>query len=576
MAEMLSARPPRLALGVAESSRQVKRRLKRILDPQLTFGLRLHWPARLFLLLAAAVLLPTAARTARPAGDEASDKDEESTAAVDASLIETLAKHEAKFATCRIEYVATQQAAAEDDPATVKEEQVEFARDEMAHGWFRKSNAFTNGVRTRQDDLYVEQDGKRAVTVSRHNWNGLNPPMVGIYQPQSEAHHGHDAQPLFGFFPHDKPLSSLLTGKEVHVEIVEGDTLLQWTNTVGDSKLQYEVLLSQEHDSLPVRYKYSVDGRPIYDWRAKRIEQTDGVWYAAEGELSTPTRWKFKVKRLDVGKRLPEEAMRYVIPDGARVTDSISGKHYTQGRPVTSRTKPLTVTVRDVANAPIEEATVQVRTNQSSRDETESAPLERRTDAEGLARFDAVPDDVLYLQVAKRDMRPASLILGDGREITMYLAPRTSGRAIGVEGRKLQDGHVHLVIQLLPMSKGVIETPATHSRDSADVAPDGRFEFTQDLTLRRLGKPLLFVAYSEKGRHMAIKSVMPDDLVEPLDFVLQPSALVTAEVALPRGTPPATRIEVLWTDAKGRRIAGTPVPLRAESGTFRGEAAGRF
>jgi beta-lactamase regulating signal transducer with metallopeptidase domain len=577
MAEMLSARPPRLALGAAESSRQVKRRLERILDPQLKFGLGLSWPARLLLLLAAAVLLPTAARTALPAGDEAPDAPEASATTVDASLIDTLTQHEAKFAICYIEYVATQQATAQDDPATVKEEHVEFVRDEMAHGWFRKSTMFTHGVRTAQNDLFVEQDGKRAVTASQHNWNGLNPPMVGIYQPPSEGHHGYDAQPLFGFFPHDKPLSSLLTGKEAHVEVVEGDTFLQWTTNVGNSQLRYEVLLSREHDSLPVHYKYILDGRPIHDWRATRIEKADGVWYVAEGEMIiTSTRWNFKVTRFDVGKRLPEKAMRYVIPDGAHVHDSISGRNYTQGRPVTSRTKPLTVTVRDVANEPIEEATVHVSANQSSRDETEAAPLERRTDAEGLARFDAVPDDVLYLKVAKRDMRPASLILGDGREITMYLAPRTSGRAIGVDGRKPQDGHVHLVIQSLPMSKGAIETPATQSRDSADVAPDGRFEFTQDLTLRRLGKPLLFVAYAEKGRQMAIKSVMPDELVGPLDFVLQPAALVTAEVELPRGAPPATQVEVLWSDSQGRSIAQTPVPLRAESGTLRGEVAGRL
>lgn len=69
IAELLVGPPPRLALGVAESGLQVKRRLERILDPRLPVGVRLRWPERLFLLLAAVVLLPAAAQPARATGE---------------------------------------------------------------------------------------------------------------------------------------------------------------------------------------------------------------------------------------------------------------------------------------------------------------------------------------------------------------------------------------------------------------------------------------------------------------------------------------------------------------------------
>src|SRR5262249_23559977 len=151
-----------------------------------------------------------------------------------------------------------QQPANDDEPSPQKEEHVEFARDAAGQRWFRKSNEFTSGIRTQQRDMYVEQNGKNATWVSQHNWNGLNPPMVGISQPQPESQHGYDAQPLFGLFPYSKPLSTMLKDQDVHAETVEADTLLQWTISRDKFNLKYEVRLSQRHDFLPVYFKYTL------------------------------------------------------------------------------------------------------------------------------------------------------------------------------------------------------------------------------------------------------------------------------------------------------------------------------
>src|SRR6185437_7142576 len=298
----------------------------------------------------------------------------------------------------------------------------------------------------------------------------------------------------------------------------------------------------------------------------------------AEGELNTPTRSQFKTTRFDLGKRLPEEAMSYAIPDGARVHDGILNKNYTQGRPVTKKTKPLAVTVRDVFDQPIEAAKVKVTPYASSRDEAEPAPVEKLSDAKGEARFDAVPDDVLGLTVSQPNMRSATIILGDGQEIKMYLTPLTTGTVTDIEGRPLQNAFVHNVTQGFEFSQGLIKRPPTEGRDSAAVAADGRFEYTQDLTLRRLNEPLMLVAYSEEGRRMAIRTVMPQELVKPLIFELRPAALVTVELALPAGAPEATQIGALWTDPEGRRIAYSPAAMHtdAATNTLRGEMTGRF
>ncbi|HEV3022374.1 MAG TPA: M56 family metallopeptidase, partial [Pirellulales bacterium] len=221
---------------------------------------------------------------------------------VDAAIIEALVKQQARFATCHIEYIATQQPTADAEPAVPTEERVEFGRDDAGGRWFRKANQYVDGVRKEQRDVYVEQNGKRAISVSQHNWNGLNPPMVSIAQPRPESEHAFDAEPLFGLFPHGNPLSSMLEKKRVQVRTVEGDAVLQWANAVADHVLHYHVRLSRAHEWLPVYYLYKLDGRPIRQWRATRIEQSGDVWYAAEGEFGFSTPSTFKVTRFEIGQ----------------------------------------------------------------------------------------------------------------------------------------------------------------------------------------------------------------------------------------------------------------------------------
>ena len=494
---------------------------------------------------------------------------------IDASFIEMLARREAKFAICRVEYV-TWEDKGESPPA--EERRVEFARDGRGR-WLRKENEFKGGVRTRQYEFYVEQDGKRAISVSQHNWNGLNPPQVHIDQPRPESRHAYDATPLFGLFPQDKPLSSMLQDQEVNVEVVDGDARLQWARQVANFALRYEVRLSTEHDFAPVEVKYSLNGETVSHWQAAQLKQVGDVWYAVEGEFfNRPRRYAFKTTRFELGKPLPEAAMRYEIPDGAWVIDDIAGKQFTQGRVETKRTKPLKVTIRDVNDQPIAGATVNIRLNRSSRDEAGKEALEMLTDAEGLANFKAAPDNVLYLQASKAGMRPSSIILGDGQELTMYLTPRTAGKVVDAAGRALPNSFVHTVIQGIEMSQGVIKSVPTASRDSAAAGADGAYEFTQDLTLRRVSDPLMFVAYADDGRLMAIRTVKPQELTSPLDFVLQPAAEVAAEFELPPGAPATTQIGALWTDSEGRRIAYSQaeMPRDAATDSHRGKMIGRF
>jgi beta-lactamase regulating signal transducer with metallopeptidase domain/uncharacterized GH25 family protein len=70
VAQMMSSPPAAMSLGVVESGGQVKRRLRRILDPRLPVGRRLSWSAIALLLVFAAVMLPVAARPRESASQE--------------------------------------------------------------------------------------------------------------------------------------------------------------------------------------------------------------------------------------------------------------------------------------------------------------------------------------------------------------------------------------------------------------------------------------------------------------------------------------------------------------------------
>ena len=484
---------------------------------------------------------------------------------IDASFLEMLARQEAKLAACRVEYVMWEDKG-ETPPA--QEQRIEFARDGLGR-WFRKEGWFAAGVRTQQYDSYGEREQKRSIFVSQHNWNGLNPPQVQIRELRPESQREYDAAPLAGYCPLNKPLSAWLKEHEVQVEVVEGDAVLRWKRPFGQGTLLYEVQLSTEHDFAPVRFKQGLEGGFYSEWRAAHLKQADGVWHPVEGELLTFAkalqRYVFKTTRFELGKPLPEAAMRYDIPDGAWVRDEVSGKNYTQGRAATHKTKPLKVAIRDVADQPVAEAKVKITLQQSSREEAGQEPLEALTDSEGIAEFKAVPDAPLFLQASKPELRPASIILGDGQELKMYLTPRLSGVVVDAKGEKLKSGLVYTVIQSLEFSQGLIQTPPTRSRDAAEIGADGTYDFTQDLTLRRLSDPLMLVAYADEGRLMAIRTAPPRELVRPVDFVLEPAALISAELKLPPGAPATTQIGVNWADASGRRIAYSAAPVDNDS-----------
>src|SRR6185437_17040230 len=95
------------------------------------------------LVLVACVRVEVVAREAAPPSASEADKgpkgeeprqkappaDRKPPAAVDASFLDLLAKLEAKFAVCHIEFRSTPQPANTDDPPSEKQERVEFARD---------------------------------------------------------------------------------------------------------------------------------------------------------------------------------------------------------------------------------------------------------------------------------------------------------------------------------------------------------------------------------------------------------------------------------------------------------------
>lgn len=500
------------------------------------------------------------------------------------SLIDVLAQHEAQFATFHIEYVSVDRRD-DDDVAAESEERVEFARDAQAGRWFRRATTLTGGVRTQQDERYTDHKNKRIISSLQTNWNGLNPPHVAIDEPRPEPPDGYDAEPLFGLFPNSKPLSEQLKGLRVSVELVEGDAILRWTTTAGPFTTKYEARLSHEHGLLPIELQYTVDG-PIdvaqtKQWRATQIKQSGDVWYAAEGEFietHRKTHHRFKVAHFALNQPIPDEAMRYAIPAGARVDDRIAKKRYVQARPVAGETKPFSVTVLDVGGRPIEGASVKISLSQSSREQAGKAPQTQVTNDNGVAHFEAAPDDMIHVEVSKHDMRPAAIISGGGNQLRLYLTPRTKGRVFDIDGRKPRDGYVVVPTFGLDMSGGALKPRPAFDRDSCTISPDGAFEFTKELTLRRIDLPLLFVAYAEQGQRMAIRTIMPDELSDPLDFLLEPAVSVTAELQLPPGTPPSTRIEAIWTDATGLMIGSSSVTRNGDhgEGALRGTAVGRL
>lgn len=500
------------------------------------------------------------------------------------SLIDVLAQHEAQFATFHMEYVSIGRRD-DDDGAAESEERVEFARDAQAGRWFRKATTLTGGVRARQDERYTDHKNKRTVSSLQTNWNGLNPPHVAIDEPRPEAPDSYDAEPLFGLFPNSKPLSEQLKGLRVSVELVEGDAILRWTTTAGPFTTKYEARLSHEHGLLPIELQYTVDG-PIdvaqtKQWRATQIKQSGDVWYAAEGEFietHRKTHHRFKVARFELNQPIPDEAMRYEIPAGSWVHDRLENKRYIQRRPAAETTKRFSVTVIDVGGTPIEGASVRVSLSQSSREQAGMAPQAQITNDEGMAHFEAVPDDMIHVEVSKHDMRPAAIISGGGNQLRLYLTPRTKGHVVDIDGRKPRDGYVVVPTFGLDMSGGTLKPRPDHDRDSCAIGPDGAYEFTKELTLRRIDLPLLFVAYAEQGQRMAIRTIMPDELSDPLDFLLEPAVSVTAELQLPPGTPPSTRIEAIWTDATGLMIGSSSVTMIGDRGdaALRGTAVGRI
>lgn len=499
------------------------------------------------------------------------------------SLIDVLARHEARFGTFHIEYVSTERR--EDDegnPLPDSEDRVEFARDAQAGRWFRKATTLTGGVRTQQVDRYTDQSGKRAIESRQTNWNGMNPPHVAINQPRND---GYDAEPLFGLFFNSTPISAHLKGRRVSVAVVDGDALLRWATTAGPFTYEYQARLSHEHGLLPIEFQCAVDG-PIdvpqtTQWRATRVKQAGDVWYAAEGEIiktHLQGRQRFKVARLDFGQPISDEAIRYEIPAGSWVHDGGANKLYIHARPSTDKTKPFSVTVLDVGGRPIEEASVKISLSQAGRDQAGKPPQMQFTNKEGVARFDAVSDDMLYVEVSKPDLRPAAIISGGGNQLRLYLTPRTKGQVIDIDGRKPSDGYVVVPSFGLDMSGGTLKPRPAHDRDSCAIGPGGAFVFTKELTLRRIDLPLLFVAYSEAGQRMAIQTIMPEELSNPLDFLLEPAAPVIAELQLPPGTPRSTRVEVIWTDAEGRMIGSSAAMINGNSdeSSLRGTAVGQL
>ncbi|HJT34712.1 MAG TPA: M56 family metallopeptidase, partial [Pirellulales bacterium] len=500
------------------------------------------------------------------------------------SLIDVLAKHEAKFATFHLEYVSSEQRD-DNNAAAETEERVEFARDAKAGRWFRKATTLTNEVRTAQEERYTEQNGKRALSSSQTNWNGLNPPSVVIYEPSPGSRGGYDAEPLFALFPNNKPISSQLKGQRVSVEVIDGDAVLRWATTVGPLSTKYKLRLSREHGLLPIEFEYRIDGLPdapqVTQWNATHIKQAGKVWYAAEGEMikiHRKTYRRYKVARFDLDQPIPDEAMHYDIPAGSWVHDRIAHKQYIQARPSTEKIKPFTATVLDVGGNPIDEAEVKISLNQASRDQVGRAPQVQLTDGQGLAHFGTVPDDMIYVEVSKPEMRPAAIIVGSGNQLRIYLTPRTKGTVVDIDGRKSSDAYVVVPSDGLDMSGATIAPRPAWERESCAVAPNGTYEFVKELTLRRLDLPLLFVAYSEQGARMAVRTVMPEELGEPLDFLLEPAALVTAELQLPAGTSPTQYLSAAWRDDRGLRIGSVRVPLGSNEpgGILRGTVVGRL
>ena len=72
VAELMVGSAPRMSLGIVESGSQIKRRLRRILDPRLPVGRRLSWSAFALLVVLAAVMLPVAARPRESVSQEPS------------------------------------------------------------------------------------------------------------------------------------------------------------------------------------------------------------------------------------------------------------------------------------------------------------------------------------------------------------------------------------------------------------------------------------------------------------------------------------------------------------------------
>ncbi|MCG8651882.1 MAG: M56 family metallopeptidase, partial [Pirellulales bacterium] len=95
--EMMAEPTPGLALGVAQSQREVARRLRRILDPRCPVGRRLSWTALLFVIISGVVLLPSAAQQVAELPAQNSSKPQAAKSAQQPQPAEAKAAHEQTF-----------------------------------------------------------------------------------------------------------------------------------------------------------------------------------------------------------------------------------------------------------------------------------------------------------------------------------------------------------------------------------------------------------------------------------------------------------------------------------------------
>ncbi len=367
-----------------------------------------------------------------------------------------------------------------------------------------------NGVKTRE---YYVNHRKNAI------FSYLNAtPLVGVF--------------CFSTFGNGKLFSEAFKDDEEAVELTwdHGDAKLTFRYGKPTWNTRFALWLSRSHAWHPIRLQRYWDAKDKFwhdEWEVTKFVPQGKRWRVAEGthryrELKGSTvvdpkivyAVDFKVLAEKFGSDVDERQFKFEIPAGAKVRDNQKPE---AEPPPPTKTREITVTVIDVANQPVPNATVRIPASRLRDLDVVT------TDEDGVARSAKAPEGNASVHITAPGFRPVTWIMGNVDKLRAIITPQTIGVTVDEQGNPVAGAWLpHRTPQL--RADGFVWFPdRVFSGDREDWSgDDGRFTLKTDLTLRSLKRTAPLIAYDPDLKKIAIRIVPARELGQPQKLVLRP------------------------------------------------------